>query len=66
MKGIIIGLLCLNVGLATYFVRAIARRPVAASVSDPARVTSETAPMKAVATRARATRSARSSQDAFN
>jgi hypothetical protein len=66
MKGIIIGLLCLNVALATYFVRTIARRPVAASVSEPARVTSESAPVKSVATRARATRSSRSSQEASN
>src|SRR5438445_7668254 len=62
MKGIISGLLCLNVALASYFVYAIDRRPAAASNPDPSRIT-EQAPMK-LAAKARTMRASRLSEEA--
>jgi len=62
MKGIISGLLCLNVALASYFVYAIARRPAAASNPDPSQI-AEQPPMK-LAAKARTMRAPRLSEEA--
>jgi hypothetical protein len=65
MKGITIGLVCLNVALASYFVFSVARRPAAPGASAPEQFT-ETGSAKPAAQRAAFTRTGNRSQGSFD